>query len=151
MWLRDTKPAIVQNYIDEGKVKLVFMDYAFLGRDSMKAAQASYCADDQGMYWEYHTLLYNSQQDEIDGGWASLSNLRDFVLDLDLDLDAFNECMSEQAHALRIDNNIRIAQDLGIRSTPTFFIVGPEEAEEEPVMVMGAQPFSVFQRIIDGS
>ena len=61
-WFHNTKPAIVQDYIDTGKANLVFVDLAFLGRDSPKAAQASYCAEDQGMYWEYHDTLYNSSK-----------------------------------------------------------------------------------------
>ena len=55
----NTKPTIVQNYIDTGKANLVFVDLAFLGRDSpIPASMATYCAEDQGMYWEYHDLLY---------------------------------------------------------------------------------------------
>jgi len=60
-WFHNTKPAITRDYIDTGKANLVFVDMAFLGRDSPKAAQASYCAEEQGMYWEYHDMLYNLQ------------------------------------------------------------------------------------------
>jgi len=61
-WFHNTKPAITKEYIETGKANLVFVDLAFLGRDSPKAAQASYCAEDQGMYWEFHNMLYNSQE-----------------------------------------------------------------------------------------
>jgi len=49
-WFHNTKPSIFQNYVDTGKVNLVFVDLAFLGRDSPKTAQASYYAEDQGKY-----------------------------------------------------------------------------------------------------
>ena len=65
-WFHNTKPTITKEYIDTGKVNLVFVDMAFLGRDSPKAAQASYCAEEQDMYWEYHDVLYNLQEDKID-------------------------------------------------------------------------------------
>ena len=71
-WFHNTKPSIIsENYIDTGKVNLVFVDLAFLGRDSPKAAEASYCAEDQNAYWEYHDLLYISQESKIDNGWAN--------------------------------------------------------------------------------
>jgi len=57
-WFHNTKDSIVQNYIETGKANLVFVDLAFLGRDSPKAAAATYCAEEQGKYWEYHNLLY---------------------------------------------------------------------------------------------
>ena len=60
-WFHNTKPAIESEYIETGKANLVFVDLAFLGNDSPKAAQASYCAEDQEMYWDYHDLLYASQ------------------------------------------------------------------------------------------
>ncbi|MGD8708075.1 MAG: thioredoxin domain-containing protein, partial [Nitrosopumilaceae archaeon] len=48
-WFHTHKPAIYENYIATGKANLVFVDLAFLGRDSPTASQASYCAEDQGM------------------------------------------------------------------------------------------------------
>jgi len=69
-WYHNTRADIIDNYIETGKVNLVFMDLPFLGRDSIIAAQATYCADDQGKYWEYHESLYNFQE-AIDNGWAS--------------------------------------------------------------------------------
>ncbi|MBA4438833.1 MAG: thioredoxin domain-containing protein, partial [Nitrosopumilaceae archaeon] len=44
-WFHDTKPMIMRDYIETGKANLVFVDFAFLGKDSPKAAQATYCAD----------------------------------------------------------------------------------------------------------
>jgi len=61
-WFHTHRPAVYDNYISTGKANLVFVDLAFLGRDSPTASQASYCAEDQGMYWQYHDLLYNSQE-----------------------------------------------------------------------------------------
>jgi len=81
-WFHNTKPAITKEYIETGKANLVFVDLAFLGRDSPKAAQASYCAEDQGMYWEFHNMLYNSQESQIDNGWANSERLKAFAFSL---------------------------------------------------------------------
>ena len=84
-WFHETKPALVRDYIDTGKANLVFVDLAFLGRDSIPASMATYCAEDQGMYWEYHDLLYNFQE-QVDNGWANSERLKAFAFSLDLDM-----------------------------------------------------------------
>ena len=86
-WFHNTKPAISENYIDTGKVNLVFVDLAFLGRDSPKAAEATYCAEDQNAYWDYHDLLYISQESKIDNGWANSERLKAFAFSLGLDME----------------------------------------------------------------
>ena len=73
-WFHNTKPMIMRDYIETGKANLVFVDFAFLGKDSPKASQATYCADDQGKYWEYHNSLYTSQESKIDSGWQILND-----------------------------------------------------------------------------
>ena len=73
-WFLNTKPDIVTNYIDTGKANLYFVDLAFLGDDSLTASAATYCAEEQGLYWEYHSYLYSNQRG-IDGGWADVASL----------------------------------------------------------------------------
>ena len=145
-WFVNTKPMIMRDYIETGKVNLVFVDYAFLGRDSPKAAQASYCADDQNMYWEYHNSLYNSQESKIDNGWASSERLKAFAFNLNLDMEMFNECLDSEKYSKRVQYNSQQARDNGVRGTPGFFIV---DSDYNQTQIGGAQPFSVFQRILD--
>ena len=144
-WFHNTKPAIVEDYIETGKVNLVFVDLAFLGRDSPIAAQASYCAEDQEMYWEYHDTLYNFQDSKIDGGWANSERLKAFASSLELDMDLFNSCLDSGKYSKRVQYNIQQARDHGVRGTPGFFIVGPDGQEQ----LGGAQPFSVFKQVLD--
>ncbi|MDH3341491.1 MAG: DsbA family protein [Nitrosopumilus sp.] len=144
-WFHNTKPAITRDYIETGKANLVFVDLAFLGNDSPKAAQASYCAEDQGMYWDYHDLLYNSQEPKIDGGWANSERLKAFAFSLDLDMELFESCLDSGKYSKRVQYNIQQARDNGVRGTPGFFIVGPDGQQQ----ISGAQPFSVFKQILD--
>jgi len=144
-WFHNTKPAIVQDYIDTGKANLVFVDLAFLGKDSPRAAQASYCAEDQGMYWKYHDTLYNFQESKIDGGWAHSERLKAFAFSLDLDMDLFESCLDSEKYSKRVQYNIQQARENGVKGTPGFFIVGPNGQEK----IGGAQPFSVFKNILD--
>jgi protein-disulfide isomerase len=95
LWFKETRPLIIENYVETGKANLVFIDMPFLGRDSTPASEATYCANDQGKYWEYHSTLFEYQQ-EIDDGWAQVN---------------FNMQMAKK--------------EFGANSTPTFVIVGP--------------------------
>jgi protein-disulfide isomerase len=144
-WFHDTKPMITRDYIETGKANLVFVDFAFLGKDSPKAAQATYCADDQNMYWEYHNSLYTFQESKIDNGWANSERLKSFAFNLNLDMTLFDECLDSEKYSKRVQYNSQQARDNGVRGTPGFFIVGPDGQEQ----LGGAQPFSVFKLILD--
>ncbi len=143
-WFHETKPAIVRDYIDTGKANLVFVDLAFLGKDSIPASMATYCAEDQGMYWEYHDLLYNFQE-HVDNGWANSERLKAFADSLDLDLELFESCLDSGKYSKRVQYNIQQASENDVRGTPGFFIVGPDGQQK----IGGAQPFSVFKQILD--
>ena len=145
-WFHKEKPAIYENYIATGKANLVFVDLAVLGRDSPIAAQASYCAEDQGMYWEYHDLLYNSQEPKIDNGWANSERLKAFAFSLGLDLDLFGSCLDSGKYTKRVQYNVSEAKKHGARATPTFIIVGPDNQQEQ---FQGGQPYSTFKKIMD--
>ena len=144
-WFHNTKPAITKEYIETGKANLVFVDLAFLGRDSPIAAQASYCAEDQEMYWEYHDMLYNYQGSKIDDGWANNERLKAFDENLGLDMELFESCLDSGKYSKRVQFNIQQAKEHGVRGTPGFFIVGPDGQQQ----LSGAQPFSVFKQIMD--
>lgn len=144
-WFHNTKPTIFKNYVDSGKANFVFVDLAFLGRDSPKAAQASYCAEDQDKYWEYHDMLYTYQESKIDSGWANSERLKAFAFSLNLDMELFDSCLDSGKYSKRVQYNITEAKKQGIRGTPGFFIVGPDSQQT----LSGAQPYSVFKRVLD--
>lgn len=145
-WFHNHKPAIYENYIATGKANLVFVDLAFLGRDSSPASQATYCAEDQGRYWDYHNILYNSQESKIDGGWANSERLKAFAFSLGLDMELFESCLDSGKYSDRVKYNISQAKKHGARATPTFVIVGPENQQEQ---FQGGQPYTTFKRIMD--
>ena len=117
-----------------GTVRFGYINFAFLGDESQWAAEASECADEQGKFWEYHDKLFSSENlsDEV---------YKQYAQDLGLDMTKFNECVSTQKYAQAIQDDISFATNLGINSTPTFFING--------LAIIGAQPLSQFQNVID--
>jgi len=148
IWFEETRPLIVENYINTGKANLVFMDMPFLGSDSIPASEATYCADDQGKYWEYHSMLFTYQEDEIDGGWASATRLQAFAFNLGLDIEQFDKCMTTDDYFSRVNYNKQVAvTEFGAKSTPTFMIINISTGESQ--RVVGAHPYSTFENIID--
>ena len=69
---------IKQDFIETGKVKLVFKDFPLNGPDSVLAAEAAYCAQDQGKYWQYHDELYKNWGGEKTG-WITRDSLDKFA------------------------------------------------------------------------
>ena len=148
LWFEETRPLIIENYVAPGKVNLVFMDMPFLGSDSIPASEATYCADDQGKYWEYHSMLFTYQEDEIDGGWANASRLQAFALNLGLNMEQFDKCMITDDHRAHVNFNMQIAKkEFGANSTPTFMIINTSTGEAEKIV--GAHPYSTFVSVID--
>ena len=145
-WFHNTRSTLIDNYIEPGKAKLVFVDLPFLGRDSSKAAQASYCAEDQGKYWEYHTMLYTFQDGHPDSGWADRDRLNSFAFSLDMNMDEFNDCMDSSKYQKRVKANYDEAVKNGVQQTPTFIIISQDGTTEK---FAGAQPYSVFAATIE--
>ena len=145
-WFHNTRDTLIDNYIETGKAKLIFVDLPFLGRDSPKAAQASYCAEDQGQYWEYHTMLYTFQDGHPDSGWADRDRLNSFAFSLDMNMDEFNECMDSSKYKKRVKANYDESVKNNARSTPTFMIISQDGMTEK---FSGSQPYSVFAASIE--
>ena len=96
----------MKQYVDEGKVQMVFKHFAFLGPESQWAAVASECAADQGKFWEYHDKLYNSQQGENQGAFNK-DKLIAFGEELGLDAAAFAACVNDEATLARVQADTR--------------------------------------------
>ena len=144
-WFKNEEPTIKTNYIDTNKANLYFVDFPWAGADSIAAAEASYCANDQGKYWEYHDYLYQNQG-AIQSGWASTSNLKADAVTTGLDANQFNSCLDSGKYADRISHNKAVGTSLGVQGTPAFFIVGQSGTMQE---ISGPQPAAVFGSTID--
>jgi protein-disulfide isomerase len=146
LWFEKTRPLIIENYVETGKANLIFIDMPFLGKDSQHAAAATYCADDQDKYWDYHVKLYQLQQ-HVDDGWANMDRLHAIAFSLDLNMEEFSECMSSKQYFAKInDNKQKAVIDFNASSTPSFIIVNTSGDSKR---IAGAHPYSTFEEIIN--
>ena len=113
---------------------------AFLGDESIWAAEAAECAADQDKYWEYHDHLFQNQNGENQGAFAK-EILKKFAAELGLDTDEFNQCMDSGKHTELIKSDTALAQQIGVQSTPSFLVNGTP--------LVGAVPSADFQSLIE--
>ncbi len=128
-----TLAPLLETYGDN--VRFVYRDYPILGPDSVTGALAGECAADQGVFWEFHDLVYANQQD------LSMDAFTTYATDLGMDVDAFIACIDAEETTARVQRDYSAGQELGVSGTPTFFVNGR--------MLVGAQPYDVFADYID--
>jgi len=144
LFWREVEPRLKKDYVDTGKVKLVFRDFPIvqIHPEAMLAAMAVDCAGDQSKYWQYHDKVFREQ----DRGEDSLvrfkaADLKKWARDTGLDTAAFNECLDSGRFQDEVAKDKADGEGVGIQGTPFFFINGR--------VVGGAQPYPVFKKIID--
>lgn len=142
---QNTKADLFQAYVNTGKVNFVFRDFPLNGPDSVLAAEAAYCADDQNKYWQYHDELYNNWAGERTG-WVNQNSLDKFANNVGLDLNEFDKCMTSNKYEQKVLDNQKFGQQIGIDATPTFVIFSEKKS---PIKIVGAQPISVFKQVLD--
>jgi len=144
-FFHETEENILKNYVETDKVKIIFKDFTIIGPDSIGAAHAAHCAEDQGKFWEYHNELYNNWSGE-NNGWASSENLVKFAQNIGLNEGEFNQCMRDGKYKQLVTASNNDARNLGITGTPAFFVIGPDN---QATRISGAQPYEVFHNIFE--
>ena len=144
-FFHETEELILANYVKTGKVKILFKDFIVVGQDSIHAANAAHCANDQQMFWQYHSILYNNWAGE-GTGWVSSEQLNKFANTLELDMDEFSNCVSE----LKWKELVTASHDdgliLDVTATPTFFVI---DQNRNVLKITGAQHYDVFKEVFD--
>jgi protein-disulfide isomerase len=137
---RTIEPTFVQSYVDTGKVKFIWHDYAWIGDESFMAAQAARCAGRQGQFWAYHNYLYAHQRGENQGQFSQ-PNLQAFASALGVDAMAFNTCVELQPDIPAIEDALRQGIRQHVDVTPAFLINGD--------LKIGAPPMNRLAALLD--
>ena len=134
-WDTEVYQRLLQTYPD--KIRFVYRDFPLysLHPEAGPAAEAADCAGEQGRYYDYHDKLFSG---EFELGANAYSQ---YATELGLDKAKFEDCMTSHRFKDEVTADYQYASNLGVRSTPTFFING--------IALIGAQPLEAFQQIID--
>ena len=99
----------------------IYFDFAFLGDESIAAAEAARCAQDQDKFWEYHDLLFQNAKDENAGDFKR-ENLDKFAQQLGLNMAQFGECVTTRKYKDYIQAEVQEGRRIGVSSTPTLLV-----------------------------
>lgn len=149
----ETLPQLVKEYINTGKVKLVFRDLPLPFHDPMATTEAitANCARAQGddnTYYKFHDEIF--KRTKSNGNGLTKDDLYKISDDLKLNTAKLKTCMDDPKQAEEVQKDLTDASSVGANGTPAFFIgKSTSDGIIEAVLTSGAQPFSVFKTIID--
>jgi len=119
------EPQIKAEYVETGKVRLVYHDFPLGGpshEHGFLAARAARCAGEQDRFWEYHDLLFARQTDWSAARGAPVSLMNEYAELAGLDRGRFRSCLESDRFADVVTANKVLGERLGVRATPTVFI-----------------------------
>ncbi len=138
----DKEEMLIQDYIATGDLYYVYKSFGTVqGAQSGAAAEAAYCAADQGKFWEYHDTLFNHYTSP---NRYSTGSLISYAKDLDLDTDEFSNCFNSHKYAEQVQQDLADASNYGVTGTPAFVINGV-------LAIPGNAPYADFQNAIEAA
>ncbi|MGB3330460.1 MAG: thioredoxin domain-containing protein [Thermomicrobiales bacterium] len=125
------EPGLIEKYVATGQVRFEFQPMPILSRlalddpanESVRAAEAGFCAADQGKFWDFYTLLFSKQTSENVGNFT-LTNLAAYASEGGLDVGTFTTCMNNRTHLQAVLDSRQQGTNAGVTGTPTFLVNG---------------------------
>ena len=144
-----TLPSIMEKYINEGTVKLVFKDFPIqsIHPNAVPASIAAECANEQGKFEQMYHVLFKKQKE-----WSNLEtshvivSFNQYASEIQLDEEKFDSCLRNGKYIEEIQKDLDEGRTFGITGTPGFFIGNEKTGFVE---LKGAQPFESFKKVID--
>ena len=138
-----TFPELKKNYIDTGKVRFYSMDFPLDMHDNaLQAAQAGRCAADQQKFWPMHARMHTNPNA------LNVNNLVEYAAQSGLDVPAFRKCLEEEKYKQDVQSAVQEASLKAVSGTPTFVIGKSTATGVEGTLLIGAQPYETFDRML---
>ena len=148
-WARTVEAQFIQEFVIPGKIRFVYRSMGdFLGQESLWAAEAMYCAEEQGAFWPYHDILFANPPQQANSGAYSKERLVAMAQalaqaqNLDLDVEAFRQCLEEGRYEERARQDQVDGLRFGVRGTPSFVF---QTQDGRFFLLEGAQPVEAFR------
>jgi len=151
-YFQNTLPDIKKQYIDTGKVKIVYRDFPLSFHDPMATTEAiaAECVRKQGgdtKYFEFHDKIFETTTSN--GNGLTVDQLYGFATDLGLSATDLQTCVEAREFEKEVKADLAYGSSIGVTGTPSFFIGKSGDSSIKGELVVGAQPFSVFKQLID--
>lgn len=140
LFARETLPTLYRDWVATGRARVKYVPFILgIFPRAMDAAEAAECAGEQDSFWTMHDMLYGMQR-EWTGPGDPRPKFVDYARRMALNVPRFEACLDADRHDATIQANTRIAQQLQIRGTPTFFVNGAR--------IQGAVPLAQMEAIL---
>jgi protein-disulfide isomerase len=123
-YFEDANGDYLDSLIREKKATVRFHVLSFLGDESVRAANASFCAADEDQYLDFHKALYKVQSPLENSGFWSNETLVKIGKKIGIDSAQFEKCVTEGEKVDLVQANSDSMSKYGVRGTPTVFING---------------------------
>jgi len=143
----ETIKPMIKDYVDAGKVKLLYKDIAFEGDRSQRAAEAVHCANDQGKFWEYHDKITTVRYQTNSAVIYDKTNLIKAAQELGLDECEFTLCLESGKYTKLVQNDTQGAWSK-INGTPTSFLNSKMVVNDKGEN-LGAMTYEMLKSTID--
>jgi len=133
-------PQLIEEFVSAGLVRMEYRHFVHKGQESLWAGMAAECANEQGLFWAYHDVLFDAQRVQPDTGAFTTARLKSFARQLNLDGAAFDDCLASGRYLSKLRANTDEARARGATGTPTIFV--------NDTRLGGLPPLSVLRELI---
>jgi predicted DsbA family dithiol-disulfide isomerase len=126
---------VLERYPEQVRLVYRHMPLDSIHPRARPAAEAAVCAEEQGRFWEYHEKLFANQ------GALADQQLELYASELNLDMEAFAQCLQRPEVKARVQGDVEAAEAAGVKGTPAFLVNG--------ILLSGARPVEEFVRVIE--
>jgi len=115
----------VQEMAANGELKFIYVPWSFLGQESVYAAEAALCANEQDKFWEMHDAIFEAHDGEENNGKYNKDKLQVLAAGISgINKAEFNSCLENDDYLSALQQISSDVQGAGVTGTPTFFVNG---------------------------
>lgn len=140
LFAREIQPLIIEEFVRTGLIRMEWRHFPIFGEFSEASALAASCAHEQGKFWSFHDELF-AIVDSLGPSNKNVDTLFEIATSVELDMDRFQACYTEERYAAQIASDFREGRSLGVTGTPAFDVGGR--------LLVGAHPIETWRKLIE--
>lgn len=122
-WWSRSEQEFIDRYVATGDVLFVYQPFSFIGVESLQAAEAAYCANEQGEFWKYHDMLFSNWTGENVGNFND-DRLVAFAGSIGLNEKDLKACLNSNKYKVEVEQGLVYGNQNGVEGTPSFLVNG---------------------------
>ena len=120
----DANGSYLESLVREKKANVRYHVLSFLGDESVRAANAAFCAAEEGQFLDFHKAMYAVQSPLENSGFWSNETLVNMGKKIGITSSTFENCVTKGSKVDLVQANYDSMSKFGVQGTPTVFING---------------------------